>query len=78
MPRRERQRRLRALGLEIARVIARATERAIEPGLFSRPMHFKCHTALGRRFLQRGLGLEVIDADVLGLIHRDGTNRREG
>jgi len=56
--------------LSLPGVIAAAPEWAIDPHLLAGAGDIKRHTALGRRFLQRGLRLDVVDAGVSRLIHQ--------
>jgi hypothetical protein len=53
-------------------MIAVAAEGAIEADLAAAAVDLEIHAALRGRFLQGGLGLEIIDTHVAGLFHVKG------
>ena len=50
-------------------VIAAASEWTVEPHLAAGAVYVERHAALGRRFLEGCLGLEIVDALVRGIGH---------
>ena len=60
----------------LAGVIAGAPEWAVESNLAAAAVHLDRHAALRRSFLERSLGLEVIDAAVLGIAHSSKGKKR--
>src|SRR5438128_2306814 len=64
--------------LTLAGVVTRAREGTIETLLFARAVNVHRGATLGSGALQRRLGLDVIDAQVAGLIHTGGSGKKDG